>query len=424
MSNSTQTARRDFLRKLMAGTTAALTLPAFASGEGLPPVEAPADAGDERYWESIKRQFAVPGNLVMMNAANLCPAPFSVSQAVQQTLNDLGKDVSFHFRDKFDEIRVVSLDKLASYLGVTKEEISITRNTSEGNNIIVNGFDLKAGDEVVLWDQNHPSNNVAWEFRAKRLGFTVKKVTVPANPKTADDLIQPFQKAITAKTKFLGFSHISNVSGIALPAKELCKMASSRGVLTLVDGAQSFGFVDINLRDLGCDFYTGSTHKWLMGPLENGVLFVKKESMVHLWPQIISAGWNEKGTTADARLAILGQRNEATPAALPEALDFHQAIGKPVVEARVRALNSYLRDQLKDKLNGVTFITPLDPGLNGGITVFTVPGKTHQEIYDKIYKNHGIAGAATLGVRLSPNIYNTKADIDRAVDAVRTVVNS
>ncbi len=415
--------RRDFLKKLMAGTAATMVLPSMtmAAGESHPEVAPPSDIDDEGYWQMVKRQFAVPDNLVMMNAANLCPAPYAITQSVQATLSDLGKDVSFQFRDKFDKIRPVALEKLAAYLGVSKDEVGITRNTSESNNIIVNGLDFKAGDEVILWEQNHPSNLVAWEYRAKRLGFTVKKISLPASPKSIDDLIQPFQKAITPKTRLIAFSHISNVSGIALPAKELCAMARSRNILTLVDGAQSFGFCDLNLRELGCDFYSGSTHKWLMGPLENGVVYIRKESMDRIWPLIISAGWNETQTSVDDRYCIVGQRNESTPAAVPEIIDYHGIIGKRNIETRVRGLNSYLKEQLRAKVPQAAFITPLTSELSGGITIFTIPGKNSQDIYQSLYTKYGIAGAATMGVRLSPNIYNTKDDINRAVDAVKAL---
>jgi len=425
MKESTSQAknRRDFLRKLMAGTAATLALPTLtlAEGETLPEVSPPTNPDDEGYWEMVKRQFAVPDNLIMMNAANLCPAPYAITQSVQATLADLGKDVSFQFRDKFDALRASAIEKLAAYLGVDKNEVGITRNTTESNNIIVNGLDFKAGDEVILWDQNHPSNNVAWEYRAKRLGFTVKKISLPAAPKSADELIQSFQKAITPKTRLISFSHISNVSGIALPVKELCAMARSRNILTMVDGAQSFGFCDLNLRELGCDFYSGSTHKWLMGPLENGVVYIRRESMDRIWPLIISAGWNETHTTVDERYCIVGQRNESTPAAIPGIIDYHGVIGKRNIENRVRALNAHLKDQLRAKVPQATFITPLSAELSAGITIFTIPGKPSADIYQALYTKYGIAGAATMGVRLSPNIYNTKEDINKAVEAVRAL---
>lgn len=381
----------------------------------MPPLQ---DAPDERYWEMVKKQFAVPSNLMMVNAANLCPSPYFITEQVQALLRDLGRDVSFQFRDRFEEKRQKSLDMLARYMGASKEEIGITRNTSESNNIIVNGFDFKAGDEIILWDQNHNSNGTAWEQRAKRFGFTVKKVSVPQAPKSQEELMSPFVTAITPKTKLIAFSHISNLSGIALPAKELCHLAREKKILTLVDGAQSFGLIDLDLKDMGCDFYSGSTHKWLMGPLENGILYVKKESMERLWPNIISAGWKEASISVDERLCVLGQRNETTPAALPETIDFHLSIGKKNIEDRVRKLNTYLKNQLQAKFPQAVFVSPISTTMSAGIVVFNIPGKQSSELFQKLYETHGIACASTSGIRLSPHIYNTMEDMDGVVSAL------
>lgn len=410
------TQRRDFLRKLLAGTAATLTIPSIGFANAPEALLPPADPSDERYWEMIRRQFAIPSNLVMMNAANLCPPPYAVAEVVNRTLSDLGKDVSFQFRDRFDVIRATSIQKMAGYLGVTPEEVCITRNTSESNNIIVNGFDFKAGDEVLLWTENHPSNHDAWEHRAKRLGFSVKKIALPPSPASKEEIIQIFDKAMTAKTRIVAFSHISNHNAIVIPAKEICTIARSRNILSHVDGAQSFGFMDLDLKDLGCDSYSGSMHKWLMGPFENGVLYVRKEVLARLWPQIISAGWAEANRKADPWLGVVGQRNEATPAAIPESIEFHMTIGKKVVEGRVRELNKHLRSQLQAKVPGVKFVSP--ENLTANITMFNVPNKTDKEVYDRLYAEYGIASASMGAVRLSPNIYNTLTEIDRVVAAV------
>ena len=241
-------------------------------------------------------------------------------------------------------------------------------------------------------------------------------------PQSPEELVDSFAKAISPKTRLIAFSHISNLSGIALPAKEICKMAREKKILTLVDGAQSFGLIDLNLKDMGCDFYSGSTHKWLMGPLENGVLYVRKEAMERLWPNIISAGWKEASTTVDERLCILGQRNETTPAALPETIDFHLSIGKAMIEERVRALNSYLKTRIQATFPQVAFVSPVPTSMSAGITVFNIPGKQSSEIFQKLYETQGIAGASTSGVRLSPHIYNTMEDMDKVVSAVKGLV--
>jgi len=425
MFNTTKTekARRSFLKNLGAGSLAALAFPSFAyvRTNNIPELSLQS-VPDEKYWEQVKKQFAVPENRIMLNAANLCPAPAPVNSKVMGIINGLSKDVSFQYRKQFTEDRKQAVAALAQFTGVSAEEIGITRNTSESNNIIVNGFDLKAGDEIILWDQNHPSNGLAWEQRAKRYGFTVRKVSVPENPESVVDLVKPFTDAITDKTKLIGFSHISNTSGIALPANLICEMARNKNVLTLVDGAQSFGAVDLDLKALGCDFYTGSTHKWFMGPLENGILYVKKESMPKLWPNIVSVGWKDDSLSVDEKYCSLGQRNEATLAGISDTVQFHQTIGKKQIQSRIFQLNKYLKEQIKSEIPAITFITPLSGEFSAGITNINLPGKKPADVTQKLYELHGIATAPTGGIRISPHIYNTLSDMDKVLKALENLV--
>lgn len=378
---------------------------------------------DEAYWALVKKQFAVPENLVMCNAANLCPAPYMVNDQVQAFHQGLSRDVSFQYRAQFSDIRKKSLAALAEFMGATPVEIGITRNTSESNCMLVNGLDFKAGDEIILWDQNHPSNKESWISRAKRFGWIVKIVSVPANPGSPNDLIDPFTKAITGKTRLISFSHISNVSGIALPAKDICALAKSKGILTLIDGAQSLGYLDLNLRDIGCDFYTSSTHKWLMGPLENGILYINQSHLDKVWPHVIGGGWQDGGKTVDDKLCFLGQRNETTPAALPHVVRFHHTIGKAAIESRVNELVGYLKEKC-GSIPGLTFITPMNHRQSGGVLVIQLAGKDHREVAPLLYSKYGIAGASTIGVRFSPHVYNMLADMDIIADALRDVARS
>jgi selenocysteine lyase/cysteine desulfurase len=423
--------RRSFLKKAMIGTTSAIAFPAFATDSSnakkvnsLPEFKAalsPFNPTEENYWEMVKKQFTTSEKLTVVNAANLCPSPYFVSEKATDLLQQLQKDVSFQNRAIFSEKREIALTKLAAYLNCSLPEIGITRNTSESNNMVVHGLDLKKGDEVVLWEQNHQSNSISWKEQAKRFGFKVVTIKLPANPKSKADLIAPFAEAINKNTKLIAFSHVSNMSGLALPAKELCVLAKEKGILSMVDGAQSFGMFAIDVKDIGCNFYTGSTHKWLMGPLENGIIYMNAEMIDQVWPSIITAGWKPESNTVDGKFCALGQRNETTASAISDILDFHLSIGKEQVEARVRELNGYLKEQVSKSLKEVEFVTPIADEFSGGVTILSMPGKDTKAIFTKLYQDHGIACAPTGGLRLSPNIYNTKADIDKIVMALSVV---
>jgi isopenicillin-N epimerase len=427
--NSTlENQRRNFLKKAFAATLASLTFPVVKSfsATGVPAGQKRnfGTNNNEQYWELIKKQFTVPPELMMVNAANLCPSPYFIQDKVIDHLKKINANVSFQYREAYTQKRDEALSLLAKFLGVSKEEVTITRNTSESNSFVVNGLDFKAGDEIIVWDQNHPTNGIAWENRSKRYGFSVKKVSVPLAPRTSEDLLNSFAKAITGKTKLISFSHISNTSGIALPAKAICTLANEKGILTLVDGAQSFGMMDFDLKDIGCDFYTASTHKWLMGPLENGILYVNKEKIDRLWPTLVGAGWKPDKNTVDEKFATLGQRNETTTVALADILEFHFSIGRKNIEQRVMQLTAYLREKIQTKIPGVKFISPVRTELSAGILIVELPGKDSKEIHQKLYANHGIASAPSGGVRFSPHIYNTLADMDKIAAALTTLVKA
>jgi selenocysteine lyase/cysteine desulfurase len=362
----------------------------------------------------------------MMNAANLCPSPYPVIESVARLTRDVDGDASFQNRAKFSALKEGARRSLGAFIGADADEIAITRNTSEGNNTVVNGVELGRGDHVVIWDENHPTNNIAWDVGAARHGYTVTRVTTPLAPDSDAELQAPFMAALRSNTRVLAFSHVSNVSGIALPAKALCAAASARGILTLIDGAQTFGALTLDVHDIGCDFFTGSSHKWFVGPKEVGLLYVRRERVDDLWPSDVGVGWEQARASGAAKFDNLGQRDDAAVSAMGVAADFQNTIGRQAVEQRARQLAAALKRRLGERIPGIRFHTPLADELSLGVVVFVPPGHEPRQIFERLYREHNVAGAAMggafSGVRLSPHIYNTLEDIDRAADAVANLV--
>ena len=425
--------RRTFLRHIVGGATATAVVPSLfpdptrginASPAPLPNL-APDDGVDEAYWDLVVGQFSLRPGLIMMNAANLCPAPYSVSQAVVRFTDSVNADASFQNRAKFGDLRTEARHALAQYVGAHPEEIAITRNTSEGNNTIVNGLPLGPGDEVVIWDQNHPTNNVSWDVRADRYGFRVIHVNTPPNPASDEDLFQAFNQAITQNTRAMAFSHVSNISGVALPAKRLCELARQRGIFTLVDGAQTFGALTLDLHDMGCDAFTGSSHKWFVGPKEAGILYVRRERVPDIWPSDVGVGWESALKNGAQKFENLGQRDDAAVSAMGSTVAFHNTIGPDRVEMRIRQLADAIKQSLTYRVPGISFHTPSDPQLSAGVVVFRPPNLDARQLFSTLYSDHDIAGASMggdfAGVRLSPHIYNTMAEVDRVVEVVASL---
>ncbi len=418
--------RRAFFGGLASGLGIAWSPLAAQSTSQLTPLLSKA-SGTDRYWELVISQFPLRAGKIPMNAANLCPAPRVVSERVAELTRDEDADISNPNRAKFDAFASESRAKVAEQLGVGADEIALLRNTSEANNTINNGVPLKAGDEVVLWEQNHPCNNLAWDVRAARNGFTVKRVSVPADVKSPAEIVRLFEAALTPRTKALSITYISNTSGMRLPARELCALARQRGIFAHLDGAQTWGYLKLNLKEIGCDSYSASAHKWLMGPKQVGVLYVRKERIAELWPSVISVGWNKDSMNASEawkKFETLGQRDDGGVSAVATAVDFHRIIGYDNVEARTTALASALKEGLAG-INKVRLVTPVDPQLSGGVVVSQIAGFDRARmsaLVKDLYEKYGIAGAATGGLRLAPHVYNSMADVQLAVRAVREIV--
>lgn len=421
------TTRRSFLKDAARGAAAVYVSPMLAGATGSTaarPIPA-SEPVSESYWRTVKNEFSIKPNRILLNAANLCPSPRVVRDAVFRLTEDVDGDASFQNRAKFDSLREEARRKLAAFVGASEDEIAIVRNTSEGNNFILNGLELKPGDEVVVFDQNHPTNNVAWDVRAARAGFTVKRLGIKVPPSDAEEMVEAFRAALTPKTKVLAFTDVSNTSGVRLPTRDLCRLARERGIYTHVDGAQSFGALFLNLRDLGCDSYAASAHKWFMGPKEAGLLYVRRERIPEIWASVVGVGWGDKVETAmqgARKFETLGQRDDAAVSAMGTTVDFHNRIGAARIQSRIMELAAALKEGAS-KIARASLVTSMKPELSAGVCVINFSGLDHRKAFNVLYAQHGIAGAALGGIRLCPHIYNTMEEIEGTVAALRLVVN-
>jgi len=382
-------------------------------------------AGNEDYWRMVKRQFPLEDKLIYLNAANVCPASRGVLDRHLEYLRDFQANPSFQNRLKYEAMAERARGKAGALLGCDKEEIAFTRNTSESTNTVVNGLDLREGDEIVITAHNHPSNNDSWKVKAKRHRLVVKEAVVPIPAKSQQQLIDSIASLVTPRTKVIAVTHLTNTTGNAYPAKAIASLARQKNIWMHLDGAQTLGALNVNLRDIGCDSYAGSAHKWLMGPLEAGLLYVRTERMSELWPQVVTAGWSDKVAGA-RKFEVYGQRDNPRLVAVEAALDFLQLIGMEHVDARLRALVRRGKEQLA-AIPGVELKTSLDPQLSGGVIKFNVKNKALKEVYDGLWTRHRIAIAQTAagdaqGLRISPHIYNTMEEMDQAVAAVKELV--
>jgi isopenicillin-N epimerase len=418
-STSTQPAvsRREFARFLALSGSVFLADPPLVWPA---PLQQTPERPDEKFWLSVRQQFLMPPALGVLNAANLCPSPAPVLEAMYRSTKDIDADPSFDNRQKMSAGKEETRRLVAAFLRVTPEEIVLTRNTSEANNMVSSGLDLKPGDEVIVFADNHPSNNAAWTQKAARFGYAVMTISQPNPHPGAEYYLDAVRKAITPRTRVLAFTHHTSTVGDVLPAAELCRIARERDVMTLIDGACTFGMADVDLSAIQPDFYTGSSHKWPCGPKEVGVLYINARVHERLHPTIISA---YPGAVGIARtMEAMGQRDEPAIIGFGEALTFQSKIGRTAIEARSRSLGQALIAGLR-RIDGVKLWTHPDPSRSGAVVSFQPGSLDVTKLSAALYRNERIGcatrgGADRPGIRFSPHIYNTMAEVDRSVGAI------
>jgi isopenicillin-N epimerase len=408
-----EASRRTFLR----GLTAATTFPAFVQQLRSAPLT-------ETRWDLIKRQFPLERGLIYMNAANVAPCSHPVLDRYRTQLQDFQQNPSFQNRAKYKVTQEEVRGKLAKLLRAAPDEIALTRNTSEASNMVVQGIDLKAGDEIVVTAHNHPSNLDSWKVRARRHGLVIKIAPVPAAIRDSGQLAELIEKEITPRTRVIAITHLTSTTGVLYPAREIAALARARGIWMHLDGAQTLGAMDIDLKKIGCDSYSSSAHKWPMGPLEAGMLYVRQERLREIWPSIVTAGWSDNLVGA-RKLEVFGQRDDPRLVAFGAAVDFLNEVGVPAIEERVRSLAARLRSGLT-ALPGITLRGSADPSLCFSVVKVRHARMLSAKLYDTLWSQHRMALSLTPegdaeGVRFSPHIYNSIGEIDEAIAAVKKV---
>ena len=413
--------RRGFLSSLgVAAAAAALPLSTIHADLLCQPAPPMPDASryekdEEAYWTAIRKQFVIPEDEVYLNNGTVGSSPMPVLRAIidcyqdsEQMAQSDPEDYPIWGYAAWNEFR----DPLAKFIGCNRDELALLRNATEANSYIANGVDLKAGDEVLITDQEHPGGEHPWDLRAKRYGIVVKKITLPKPVPDAATVLNLFSSAITPRTRVIFFSHITTVTGVVLPAKEICALARSKGILSAVDGAHVPGMMKLDVHDLGCDMYSASPHKWLQATKGTGFLYVRDEVIDRIWNTLATEGWDDTKIRAE-RFQRIGSSNVPTLCGLRAAIEFANQIGMERIEKRHRQNANYILAEMVKR--GATSWTSPDAALRCGISTVNVAPLTMPELEKSLWKEKRvrIRGGAPSKVRLSTPYFVLRKDIDK-----------
>src|SRR5712692_1554352 len=383
---------------------------------------------DGGYWARVREQFMTPEGFAYMNTGTLGPTPRPIFDALVEYWRLMAvnpHENSNVMQNRQEQIRV----KAAEFVGASPDEIAITRNTTAGLVTVINGLDLKPGDQVLYSFHEHSSNVQPWKLKSKRWGVELKEVPIPTPPKSPDEILNMFNDAITPRTRAITVAHITTVTGCILPVKELAQLAHSKGILCLVDGAHTLGMIQYNLHDLGVDSYASPAHKWLASPAGSGLLYVRQDLIGRVWPNIVTQSWyQDKGARKYDRLS---RRPWPQVAILDDAMSYQVAVGRARIENRCRGLASYLRSRAAE-IPGVVLYTSNDPRLAAGMTTLGIRGVNGQIIHNYLRERYDVYTSPRSrgpvypadpsgmdGVRISTHYYNTFEQVDRVLKGLK-----
>ena len=411
--------RRAFLSQVGAVSAAAVTFKDHA----LEVVEAassnaasasPLDmAANEDYWREIQGAFSLDRTMINLNNGGVCPSPRVVHDALKRYLDQSNQAPVYNMWQQLEPGIEGVRRELAAEFGCDPEEMAITRNASESREIAIMGLDLKAGDEILTTNQDYPRMITAWKQRERRDGVVLKQFSFPVPAPSADDLYDRFVKGVTPKTKVILICHITNLTGQIFPVKRVCEFARSRGIEVIVDGAHAFGQWPIQHKDVDCDFYGVSLHKWMLAPVGTGFLYVRKNRIKSLWPLMAAEAKQDDDIR---KYEEIGTHPAANHNAIAEAIVFHRGIGAERKSERLR----YLRDRWMKRLSAdprFMIHTSLDRAMGCAIGNVGIRGVDTAKLQGHLWGKKRIFTVAIIhaeyqGLRITPNVYTTVDEVD------------
>lgn len=425
--------RRSFLTTLLAPPLLAGRAPSGEARVAAAPANAPSaspawpEDSDPAFWDRIRDQFYIPPGEAFFNTGTLGATPRPVLERVIEDMRTLQATITRWdytpntpnwFSGYSPELSL--REKLGKLVNAEAAEIALTQNATFGMNFVAHGADLKAGDEVITTDQEHPGGVCGWQERVKRDGIVWKQVKIPVPANDPDRLVGLFAEAFTPRTRVLAVPHIISATAVVLPVKRLTALAHEHGCLAIIDGAQAVGQVEVDLKSLGSDAYFSSPHKWLLAPAGNGMLYIRRDRQDLFWTTLCSSEWDNH-KDGMYRFMQYGTGNRSLLAGLDAALDFHFRLGPERVRKRIRALADRLRAGLQ-QIPGVRINSPVHPALAGAVVVYGVEGVPAARLQDELWIRRRLRPRSVgdpLGVRQSCQVYNSEAEIDATLEVVR-----
>jgi selenocysteine lyase/cysteine desulfurase len=378
-------------------------------------------AKDEAFWAKVRGDYDLKPDYINLENGYYCFMPRETLEHQIEHMRKVNYEGSYYMRTVQWENKDKVANKVAEIVGCNSEEVAITRNTTESLDLIIGGIHWNEGDEAVMAEQDYGAMLNHFKFVEQRYGVVNKYVSVPNHPKNDQELVDLYASAITDKTRLLMVCHMINITGQVLPIRKICDMAHARGVEVMVDGAHAFSHITFNMKDLDCDYYGTSLHKWLSAPLGSGMLYVKKEKIDSVWPLFAERDLEQPNDMR--RLNHIGTHPVHVDLAILDAIEYQNTLGLERKEARLKYLQNYWTSQLRD-VPGVVVNSPVEMSRHGGVGNVGVESIEPSDLADMLMDDYRIFTVAinrpgVRGLRITPNVYTTLDELDALINAIK-----
>ena len=380
--------------------------------------------------QKLRDEIPVLANLTYLNTGWSGPPPRRVAQALKDRINlELNEGPTTPpVQESGREVQAQARQAAARLFNADPEEVMVTRNTTEGLNIVLSGLDWQEGDEIITCNLEHGSVLVTSLVTGKRHGVKVRVVDLDPHD-SRETILGKFEAAFTSRTRLLFVSHVEFSTGLRMPAAELTRLAHDRGAQIMLDGAQTGGHIHLDMAAEEFDFYSIPGQKWVLGYEGVGVLYIRRELIERIYPAH-SGGRavvhpvdydNVQLAAADMEKFHGGSSSVPLQAAFLEAVQFVEEVGVREIEERNRQLAARLKRQLSD-LPAVQVYSPMEPELSSGLVSFALSGWEPPAAVERLWNDHRIVVRQVdfpPGIRASFHFFNTEDEVDQLAQAVK-----
>ena len=372
--------------------------------------------------------FLLDPDVVFLNHGSFGACPKPVFDEYQRWQRELERQPVEFLGRRFNDLMREARSALGGYLGADADDLVYVTNATVGLNIVARSLELQPGDEVLSTDHEYGALDRTWRFLCAKQGAKYIRQPVRVPIQSAEEVIEAIWSGVNDRTRVLFISHITSPTAITLPIKPVIDRARERGTrcVTIVDGAHAPGQIDLNLRELGADFYSGNLHKWLMSPKGSAFLYARKEMQQLVEPLVVSWGWEAEKPSVSKFVdeqEWTGTRDIAAFLSVPAAIQFQRDHDWPRVRRDCHELVRCARQQVSD-LFGLPPLTPDDEQWFAQMSALPLPACDLDMLKRRLYDEHRIEIPVIRWnercfVRISIQGYNTPADVDHLVAALR-----